>query len=107
MVDYLTRNYENLTLKLDWRPVYNTIYALTTKRKMHTVLMTYTDDNGNIYNKLETLCFRIKKFFDKDASHQICELLEQSLKQSNYDGEKDPEEVVEQGGYSIKFAHIL
>ena len=60
LLEFLNINYEELDLQFDWKPVYNTIFAVTAKKKLHAILQTFSDNHGNIYNKFEEICYKLK-----------------------------------------------
>lgn len=60
MNEFIDMDYDNLELNIDWKPIYNTLYAITMKKKLNTILLSITDNEGNIYNKLESLCYKLK-----------------------------------------------
>jgi len=55
MMDFLGHKYDEIKLDLDWKPIYNTLYTFTSKKRLHSHMMTFSDNYGNIYNKLENI----------------------------------------------------
>ncbi|CAI2383914.1 unnamed protein product [Moneuplotes crassus] len=103
---FLKFNEKQIQLKLDWKPVYNMLYAITLNKKINRNMMTYQEDSGNIYNRLEILCFKLKKYFSKDASKQICDLLLDVFNPDLYEEDNDhgPKEL---GGYSVRLTKMI
>ena len=107
LIYFLNYNTDQLELSFNWKPIYNFIHALTLNKRVNQNMMIHQDDWGNIYNKLEILWYKLKKYFSESASKEIWDELLNAFNTDPYSEENDLNSSLEMGGYSQRVAKLV
>lgn len=71
--DFMNKNYNQLNLKLDWKPCFNTLFAVLLDNELKVEFLALGDKDTNFFKLIEYLIIRLNKFFHEGSALEIFE----------------------------------